>query len=150
MTRDAEWLRKLAEAYFDPSVHTDLALDDDDPSEPGYDRSEAVVSQVVGLPDEPEDCWLFIQTACRLPLSDEQLGLLGAGVFEDLMDAYGVDFIERVEQAAAESPNVRAVVSGAWTMSMEQEVATRIEAMQSGRVAQDNAQRRKWWHSRER
>ena len=146
MSRTAEWLRKLAEAYFDPSLNQDLALDDDDPSELDYNRADAVVSQVLGLLlDDPEDCWRFIQVACELPLAVEQLGLVGAGVFEDLMDEAGELFIDRVEQAIEGNAALQTVVDGAWTMSMTPQVATRLQALQSDAVATDNEARRRWW-----
>lgn len=150
MTRDAAWLRKLAEAYFDPSLHTDLTLDDDDPTEPDYVRGDAVICQVLALPENaPEDCWRFIQIACELPLSDDQLGLLGAGIFEDLMDEHGDALIERVEAAVMNAPAMLAVVNGAWTMSMNSAVAQRVEAIQSTGIAADNQHRRHWWHAQQ-
>ena len=132
MSRTPDWLRKLAEAYFDPSLHRDLPLDDDDPSEASYDRERAVVSQVLGLPhDEPEDCWRLIQFASELPLTEDQLGLLGAGILEDLMDYHGSDFLDRVELAAKESPAMQTVVDAVWTMSMDPYVARAFKSIQS-------------------
>ena len=146
MARDPIWLRKLAEAYFDASKHADLPLDDDDPRDQNCNRADAVVSQVLGLlPDEPEDCWRFIQIACELKPSVEQLGLLGAGIFEDLMDEFGEQFIDRIEVLAAVNPALQTVVDGAWTMSMPLQIAERIEAIQTGPVAADNRVRRDWW-----
>lgn len=133
MARDAIWLRKLAEAYFDPSVHQDLPLDDDDPLEAGYDRAQAVISQVLGLDEEPEDCWRFIQIASQLPLTDDQLGLLGAGLMENLMDAHGSEFLDRVEVAAKLSPAMQTVVDAVWTMSMDPYVARAFKTIQSHR-----------------
>jgi hypothetical protein len=131
MTRSPEWLRKLAEAYFDPSLNPGLPLDDDDPNEAGYDRERAVVSQVLGLPhDEPEDCWRFIRFACDLSPTDDQLGLLGAGILEDLMDYHGLDFLDRVEAAAKESPLMQTVVDAVWTMSMDPYVARAFKTIQ--------------------
>jgi hypothetical protein len=150
MTRAAAWLRKLVEAYFDPSLHTDLCLDDDDPTDPDYVRADALISQVFTLPyDAPEDCWLFLQIACDLSLADDQLGLLGAGVFEDLMDEHGHAFIERVESAVIANAAMRDVVDGAWTMSMEPLVAQRVEAIQSRQKARDNQLRRQRWEAQQ-
>ena len=132
MTREQDWLRKLVEAYFNPSLHQDLPLDDDDPEDPGYDRERAVISQVLALPhDEPEDCWRFIEMACELPLTPDQLGLLGAGIFEDLMDYHGPDFLDRVEAAAKASAPMQTVVDAAWTMSMDPCVARAFKTIQS-------------------
>lgn len=150
MIRDAAWLRKLAEAYFDPSLHADLCLDNDDPTEPDYVRADAVISQVLALPHHsPEDCWRFLQIACDLPLADDQLGLLGAGIFEDLMDEHGDAFIERVEGAAIDDPAMQCVIDGAWTMSMGSMVAQRVEAIQSPQKAGDNQLRRQLWNAQQ-
>jgi hypothetical protein len=132
MSRDDAWLRRLAEVYFDETLPVDLPLDDDDPRYPDDDRRGSVLSQVFRLADEePEDCWRFIQIASELPLSGDHLGLLGAGVFEDLMDAHGADFLDRVEAAAKESPALQMVVDAAWTMSMDPYVARALQTIQS-------------------
>jgi hypothetical protein len=134
MSKDDAWLRRLAEVYFDETLPVDIALDGDDPRYPDEDRRGSVLNQVYQLPDdEPEDCWRFIQIACELPLSEDQLGLLGAGVFEDLMDAHGADFLDRVKAAAKESSAMQTVVDAAWTMSMDPYVARAFKAMQSHR-----------------
>jgi hypothetical protein len=132
MTRDDAWLRRLAEVYFDETLPVDIPLDDDDPRYPDDDRRGDVLIQVFRLPeDEPEECWRFIQIACALPLSDEQLGLLGAGILEDLMDAHGSDFLDRVEAAAKESAIMQRVVDAVWTMSMDPYVARAFKTLQS-------------------
>lgn len=132
MARDAAWLRRLAEVYFDESLPADIPLDDDDASLPDDDRRGAVLSQVFSLAEhEPEDCWRFIQIACELPLSEDQLGLLGAGLLEDLMDDHGLDFLDRVEAAARTCPSMQTAVDAVWTMSMDPKVARRFEALQS-------------------
>ena len=134
MARDATWLRRLAEIYFDESLPVDIPLDDDDPRYPDDDRRGSVLTQVFRLPDdEPEDCWRFIQIACELPLSNDQLGLLGAGVLEDLMGAHGDDFLDRVEAAAKESVAMQTVVDAVWTMSMDTYVARAFKTIQSHR-----------------
>ena len=134
MARDAKWLRRLAEVYFDEALQVDIPLDDDDPRYPDDDRRGSVISQVLRLPDnEPEDCWRFIQIACELPLSSDQLGLLGAGVLEDLMDEHGADFLDRVEAAAKESVSMQTVVDAVWTMSMDAYVARAFKTIQSHR-----------------
>jgi hypothetical protein len=134
MARDTAWLRRLAEVYFDEALPVDIPLDDDDPSHPDDDRRGSVLSQVFQLPvEEPEDCWRFIQIACELPLSADQLGLLGAGLLEDLMDAHGADFLDRVEAAAKDSTPMQTAVDAVWTMSMDPYVARSFKAIQSHR-----------------
>jgi len=132
MSRDDPWLRRLAEVYFDETVPVDIALDDDDPRYPDEDSRGSVLGQVFMLPvDEPEDGWRFVQIACELPLSDDQLGLLGAGVLEDLMDAHGADFLDRVEAAAKQSAAMQKAVDAVWTMSMDPYVARAFKSIQS-------------------
>jgi hypothetical protein len=132
MTRDAAWLRRLAEVYFDETLPVDIPLDDDDPKYLAEDRRGVVLNQVYNLAvDEPEDCWRFIQIACELPLSKDQLGLLGAGVFEDLMDTHGSDFLDRAEAAANESAAMQTAVDAVWTMSMDPYVARAFKAIQT-------------------
>ena len=110
----------------------DIPLDEDDPRYPEDDRRGAVLGQVFRLPaDEPEDCWRFVEIACGLPLSPDQLGLLGAGVLEDLMDAHGAAFLDRVEAAAKTSAAMQTVVDAVWTMSMDPYVARAFKTIQS-------------------
>lgn len=135
MGREQEWLSELAACYFDPLREARLVLDNDDPAFPDLsveERREAVISQVLQLAEpEPEACWRFIEIACRMPLSDEQLGLLGAGLFEDLMDHHGLNFIDRVEIAARDDPRMRVVVDAVWTTDMDQSVVRGIKAIKA-------------------
>jgi hypothetical protein len=135
MSRQEEWLTELAACYFDPRREASLILDHDDPAFPDLtaeERHAAVISQVLQLAElEPEDCWRFIKIACQMSLSAEQLGLLGAGVFEDLMDHHGLEFIDRVEEAARSDQRMRAVVDAVWTNGMDQSVVRGIKAIKA-------------------
>ena len=134
MSREDTWLRRLAEIYFDEALPVDITLDDDDPGHLDEDRRGDVLLQVFRLPKyEPEECWRLIQIACRLPLSEDQLGMLGAGILEDLMDAHGSDFLDRIEAAAKESAAMQTVVDAVWTMGMDAYVARAFKTMQSHR-----------------
>ena len=134
MGRDDGWLRRLAEVYFDEALPVDIVLDNDESRYSNDDRRGDVLNKVYRLPkDEPEECWRFIQIACALPLSRDQLGLLGAGVLEDLMDAHGSVFLDRVESAANDSTAMQIVVDAVWTMSMDAYVARAFKTIQSHR-----------------
>ena len=131
MARDVVWLQKLAAAYHDPLREPDLPLAND-ATTPDFDRRSAIVAQVHNLAEnEPEDCWLVIQMACELPLSDEQIGLLGAYAFEQLMHEHGLGLINRVEAAAHENPTLRKVVDSVWTKGMDQGVIRGIKAIKA-------------------
>jgi hypothetical protein len=132
MIRDIGWLRKLAECYFAPARWADVMLDND----PGptdltiEDRHGSVLTQIWSLEQhEPEECWRFIEVCCQMPLTEEQLGLLGAGLFEDLMDDHGPRFIDRVKQEARIDPSMRALVDAVWTNDMDQSVIRAIKAI---------------------
>ena len=128
--RNDEWLRDLAEIYFEIDPHPEIVLDQDDP---GGDRHTDAICAVFDLRENPETAWRFIQICCdSLDLDDDQLGLLGAGLFEDLMDDAGRSFIDRVESSYAESATFRKVVNAVWTMSMSGDVADRIDRLKSG------------------
>jgi hypothetical protein len=62
-------------------------------------------------------------------LKNDQLGLLGAGLFEDLMDDAGATFIDRVEASYVASDCMRKVLNAIWTLSMAKDVAERIERL---------------------
>ena len=131
MSRDPAWLGALAHAYLNEDLNVDIPLDDDDPRFIDENRYGSVISQIFKLAyDEPEECWSFIKIVCAMPLSEGDIGLLGAGTFEDLMDYHGDAFIERVEAEAKTSDQFRKVVRAAWTESMNEDVARRIEALQ--------------------
>lgn len=134
MSKDDAWLRRLAEVYFDEALPVDIPLDDYDPRYLDDERRGDVLNQVFRLPkDEPEECWRFNLIACALPLSEDQLGLLGAGILEDLMDAHGSDFLDWVEAAAKVSPAMQTAVDAVWTMSMDAYVARTFKSIQSHR-----------------
>jgi hypothetical protein len=122
-----EWLQTLAEIYFEIDLHPEIVLDPDDPD--GDQHTDAICA-VLDLVEEPEAAWRFIEICCdQLSLDDDQLGLLGAGLFEDLMDDAGTRFIDRVEARYAMSDCIRKVVNAVWTMSMSKDVGERIDRL---------------------
>jgi hypothetical protein len=55
------------------------------------------------LPSEdtdPEDCWSALLVVLRKTTDEWVLGMLAAGPLEDLLEACGEQFIERIEQEA--------------------------------------------------
>jgi hypothetical protein len=125
-----DWLHTLAEIYFEIDLHPEIELDPDDPE--GDQHTDAICA-VYDLVEQPEAAWRFIEICCdKLSLDDDQLGLLGAGLFEDLMDEAGARFIDRVEASYATSDCIRKVVNAVWTMSMPKDVAERIDRLIAG------------------
>jgi hypothetical protein len=128
------WLRDLAEIYFEIGLHPEMVLDPDDPD---GDRHTDAICAVDDLRENPETAWRFIQICCEtLQLTDDQLGLLGAGLFEDLMDDAGRSFIDRVEAGYRTSEPFREVVNAVWTMSMSGDVADRIDRLKGASTTQ--------------
>jgi hypothetical protein len=56
---------------------------------------------------KPELCWRLLEVARRGDYSNEQLAVISAGPFEDLMGHHGELFIDRVELAARVDPKMR-------------------------------------------
>jgi len=138
MERDVIWLSNLVEAYSDASLHANLLLNKDLRYTEGVEeRHGAVISQVYRLmAEEPDDAWKFIELACDMPLSRENFELLGAGLFEDLMDEHGLQFIDRVEAAVLENANMRTVVDAVWTTNMNQSVIRGLKAIKASPKSQ--------------
>ena len=129
-----EWLWTLAEMYFEIEPHPEIVLDPDDPE---GDRHTDAICAVFDLRKNPESAWRFIEVCCeKLQLTDDQLGLLGAGLFEDLMDDAGKSFIDRVEAGYGGSESFRKVVNAVWTMSMSGDVADRIDCLKASSITQ--------------
>jgi hypothetical protein len=79
--------------------------------------------------EEPELCWRLIEVARRADLSDKQLALVSAGPFEDLMNAHGEQFIERVESEARRDPKMRFLLGTVWKGKMSAPVWDRIQRL---------------------
>jgi len=76
--------------------------------------------------DEPESAWSAILGVVVATDDEYTLAMLAAGPLEDLIDAHGEAFVERIEHIAAADAKFRSVLQGVWRSSTP-EVWQRIE-----------------------
>ena len=69
--------------------------------------------------DNPERAWPVIMALVKRA-SDEQLGAIGAGPIEHLIDDHAPTFIDRIEAAAAAEPKFRDALASIWLNSLYQ------------------------------
>ena len=74
--------------------------------------------------------WQFILAAVR-HVDLDQLGSIAAGPFESLMGKNGDDYIDRVEDEAVRNLKFREMVRGSWRHMMNDDVWSRVEAIQA-------------------
>ncbi|NEX92529.1 DUF6869 domain-containing protein [Caulobacter sp. 17J65-9] len=119
---DVEQLRRWLHAYVGMPRSTEGTPDGDAQLEAGWAVGDAAR-------DDPELGWRLVKFACNEPLSDEDFAYLSAGVFEELMGAYGAQFIDRVEVFARQNARMRFVVATVWRGAMSEAVWDRILAL---------------------
>jgi hypothetical protein len=78
------------------------------------------------LRDSPEGCWRLIEFAAISNLSIDQLAFFAAGPLEDLLGQCGEDFIERLETAAEQEPDMRKLVACVWRGRMTEPIWQRV------------------------
>ena len=87
-------------------------------SEPGY---------VAIGEGHAEALWRFILKVVERRPSEWALGMLAAGLLEDLISERGQDFIERVETQARRDSVFREVLNGVWQSSTPDALWARVE-----------------------
>ena len=96
-----------AEAYI--RVHEAGASLDE--SHPDYLAAYEFMIELVG--EAAEQCWSGILEVVRRRPPERVLGMVAAGLVEDLLDGSGAVFIERIEAEAATDPVFRRMLRGA-------------------------------------
>jgi hypothetical protein len=110
-----------AEAYI--RVHdANASLDRDHPD---YLAAYEFMADVSG--PRSEECWLGILAVVKRRPSQRVLGMLAAGLVEDLLDEAGIQFIARIESEAQRDPVFKGMLDGVWE-SGAPEVWVRFEA----------------------
>ena len=74
-----------------------------------------------------EDCWATILEILSRNPPESIIGILAAGPLEDLIDAAGPEFIERIELQARRDPAFRHLLGGVWASSTP-DIWARVEA----------------------
>lgn len=73
--------------------------------------------------------WQFILAAVAQAQSDDELGHVAAGPLEHLLGRHGSEFIERVEQQAAQDLKFARTMTGVWKYMMSEDIWLRVEAV---------------------
>lgn len=73
--------------------------------------------------------WQFILAAVAQAQSDDDLGHVAAGPLEHLLGRHGSEFIERVEQQAAQDLKFARTMTGVWKYMMSDEIWLRVETV---------------------
>ena len=74
-----------------------------------------------------EECWSGILAVVRRKPSEKVLGMVAAGLMEDLLEGAGAEFIDRIEVESRRNPTFRAMLGGVWK-SGPADVWARLEA----------------------
>jgi hypothetical protein len=97
-----------AEAYI--RVHdADAGLNE---AHPDYRAAYEFMADVAG--PRAEVCWSGILAVVRRRPSQRVLGMLAAGLVEDLLDEAGAKFIDRIEAESRRDPVFKSMLNGVW------------------------------------
>ena len=105
------------------AAHEDRALLDD--THPHHLAAYYFMEELVG--PIAEECWQGILVVVKRKPSTYVVGMLAAGPVEDLITYSGLEFIDRIELEARQSPDFRRMLHGAWEIG-NSEIWTRVEA----------------------
>ncbi len=112
---------RWAEAYI--RVHdAEASLDE---SHPDYLATYEFMEKLIG--PRAEQCWSGVLAVVSRRPSERVLGMLAAGILEDLLDDSGPVFIDRIEEQARLDPVFKRMLGGIW-QSGSPEVWARLEA----------------------
>jgi hypothetical protein len=76
--------------------------------------------------EQAEQAWLAILEVLSRSPSQEVIGILAAGPLEDLVEDWGIEFVDRIEHEARRNSAFRYLLGGVW-QSSTLEVWSRIE-----------------------
>lgn len=79
----------------------------------------------------PEQAWQHILSVLAETNSEDVLSNLAAGPLEDLLVLHGPAFIERIEIASREMPDMAKLMAGVWRNNMSDAVWERVHAIQA-------------------
>lgn len=116
-----DWASAYVQAQQDPG----LVADDSHPQ--WWAVEKAVLFSAAG---RFEDCWRLVLEVLRLTCDPEVLGVLAAGVLEDIIEEAGPAFVRRIEWQAWTDPAFRRLLAAAWPCGSP-DVWARIEAARS-------------------
>jgi len=77
--------------------------------------------------DEPERALALVKEIVRIEAHPRMLGLLAAGLVEDLLAAHGPAVIDAIEAEAHGNLRFRQMLAGVWTSGIDPQVAERLD-----------------------
>ena len=104
-------IKEWATAYIALQLDSTRPLDD----HPQFWAAEQFMFP--GTSANAEDCWAAILEVLSRSPPESVIGILAAGPLEDLIDAAGPDFIERIELQARRDSAFRHLLGGVWESS---------------------------------
>jgi len=102
-----------------------------EPGTPEWEDNWLAASEVTEwkFTGESDLLWRFVVAACGRELSDQVRAILAAGPLEDLLSAFGSDYIERVEELAAKDARFNLLLGGVWRSDMADDVWARVQSV---------------------
>jgi hypothetical protein len=100
----------------------------------GHDRADAepygwaYVEVEWLVANDPERLWQVIRDLYPRPEAQAHFRTLAAGPLEDLLEAHGEAFIDRIESLAARDPIFAHLLGGVWQITMADAIWTRVQA----------------------
>src|SRR5262249_38619738 len=85
---------------------------------------------MMGFTARPEQQWKFLLAAVAEAETDHELGHIAAGPIEYLLGKHGNDYINSVEERAAEDAKFARAVAMAWKYTMSDDVWARVQVIQ--------------------
>jgi len=90
----------------------------------------ALMEPVDEARDNPERAWKCILFAARDPrFSDLHIGVMAAGVLEDLLSYDGAAFIDRAEEEVSKNRRFALMLGGVWRFQMSDYVWSRVKSV---------------------
>jgi hypothetical protein len=80
--------------------------------------------------EQPQQAWKVILEILEETNSDEVIGNLAAGPFEDILSEHGDTFIDEVEIKTRQNPKFTKLVLGVYQGGMSKSVWSRIQVLQ--------------------
>ena len=93
---------------------------------------------------KPKQAWPLIQVLLRVAKTKELIQDLGAGPLEEFIRAHGEQFIERIEDLAAQSDRFRKALRRVWIRGRDDDLTRRLVTLgcQDLNALSKNTQRR--------
>lgn len=100
------------DAWADAYIRVHEAEASLDETHPDYLAAYEFMEELVGR--RAEECWKGVLAVVSKRPSERVLGMLAAGIMEDLLEDSGTEFIDRIEEQASSDPVFKRMLGGIW------------------------------------